>query len=425
MTNQKNIVIVEDDETTRMMMEESLKNQGFPVKSFPNAEEAWGKLKEKNTQLLFLDISLPGMSGIELCEKIRKELKDNEIYIIAATGKDKPEELKEILETGVNDYIAKPINPKILVIRTQVAKFTLNKIAERKEFEKKLIESEERHRIISQNGRDVVTTCKNNGEITYINQAVENLLGYNQTGMVGKNLRDFIHHEDRKHALPTGEEIFNGTLEGTTEFRMETAEGQFIWVDAVHRPIQSKDGNDIQEWITYIRESQANKGSETRSQMLEEILDGENLETGKTLEKIAQAFSGKAILLQETPGGKTPYVVILQTGGTKEHLQKAIELLWQGERQEEKITSSGQNQHEPYLIQNSLGLLAQENHIKGKYPWQSGMIQTIPESQHRQGNKKLIILKPERIEERDYRTMRVSLKMAAGILGLKLAKEKL
>lgn len=425
MTTQENIIIVEDDDTTRIMMEESLKDQGFPVESFPNAEEAWETLQKKNTQLLFLDISLPGMSGLELCEKIRKDLQDNEIYIIAATGKDKPEELKEILETGVNDYVAKPINPKILVIRTQVAKFTLSKIAERKEFERRLAESEERHRIISQNGRDVVATCKNNGEITYINQAVENLLGYNQSGMVGRNLTDFIHPEDRSHALPKGEEILNGNLEDSTEFRMETTEGQHIWVDAVHRPIQSKEGSDIQEWITYIRESQGNKVSETRSQILEEILDGGNLELEKTLEKIAQAFSGKAILLQETPGGKTAYDVLLETGGNQDHNKRAIELLWQGERQEEKITSFGQNQHEPYLIQNSLELLAQEDQSKGKYPWQSGMIQTIPEPEHREGNKKLIVLKPDRIEERDYRTMRVSLKMAAGILGLKLTKEGL
>lgn len=428
-TTETDMLIVEDDEATRLMMEGALEHEGHTVKSCETAEEAWDYLQENTPNMVFLDINLPGMTGLELCEKIRTELKNHELYIVAATAKDQPEDLAKILQSGANDYMAKPLHPKVLNIRARVAKFTIQKISESREFQKKLGESEARYRLISENGRDSIITIKTDGTMTYISPGTENLLGFRIQGLLNRKIQEFIHPEDLDVALPKGQdEILNGNLDAITEFRLKNFDGAYIWVEALHRPLQNPKGTGILEWISYIREAQSVKNTEHKIQALEDILEGHALNTEKILERIAHTFGGKALLLAEEKSQESSYCVILETGEKSENTEKLLKLLWHGAREEEKITANGQTLLHPYIVPKDIQMLVGQTVASQEPPsqnthWESGMIQPIPNREDSpEETIKLVILSKDIIQERDLRTTRAILKLAGGILGLKTHK---
>lgn len=421
------ILIVEDDEASRLMMQGTLEAEGHHVTALENAEDAWEQMDSLMPDILFLDINLPGMSGLELSEKIREKPKYKDIYIVAATGKDTEKDLETILNSGANDYMAKPLTPKVLKIRTKVTWFIIQKIKEKKKAEHLLLQSEERHRMISENSRDSVLILKPDGTMSYLSPGTENLLGYNVKGLHGQKLQDYVHPEDTEMAIPKGlEDILNGTLEEVTEFRMKTFDGAHIWVEALHRAIQNPEGSHIKEWIVYIRESQSIKSTEKKMEVLEEILDSQGLEAQKILEKIAAAFNGKAILLKEEKAENSSFKILLETGPQRNNLSQALKLLWQGVKEAEKINNFGHTLTGSYILQKGLRILAPEEENKGHSKWESGLIQPIPKRENIEEEElKLVILSEDQIEERDMRPTKTILKLAASVLALKAKPEEI
>lgn len=419
------ILIVEDDEATQVMLESSLQKEGNQIQCCGSAEEAWSKIQTDKPELIFLDINLPGMSGLELCRKIREEPKFDEIYIIAATGKDQPEELQEILQAGANDYMAKPIQPKMVGIRTSIAKFTVKKIEETKSYQVELTASKEKYRMISENGRDSVVTIGPEGEMTYLSPGTENLLGYPIKELLGKKMQSIIHEEDAYNALPHGqEEILNGNLEEITEFRIKTPQGEDLWVEALYSPLQNEDGNEVKEWITYIRESQSIRGAEHQIEILEEILQDQKLSQLEIIERMAMTFNGRGYIIARSQDEEEYEVIV----GSKEHpipKNSLFQLLWKGSKSEEKINSAGEVGYHPYVITKGIELLAPPNsEKKSEETWESGMIQPIFQSKDSSDPEiKLVILSKNQIQERDLRTTKAILRLTGCILGIKPSEE--
>jgi DNA-binding response OmpR family regulator len=107
-----NNTIVEDDAPIRNVVEKAFIKHGYTVQSAESAEAALEILKQENIQVMFLDLKLPGISGVDLCKQIRK---DKPIAIIyAITGYTSLFELGECREAGFDDYFAKPVELEIL-----------------------------------------------------------------------------------------------------------------------------------------------------------------------------------------------------------------------------------------------------------------------------------------------------------------------
>jgi DNA-binding response OmpR family regulator len=106
------ILIVDDEASILNMLEKAFIKHGYTVRSAESAEEALKILKHENIQVMFLDLKLPGISGVDLCRQIRK---DKPIAIIyAITGYTSLFELAECREAGFDDYFTKPVELKIL-----------------------------------------------------------------------------------------------------------------------------------------------------------------------------------------------------------------------------------------------------------------------------------------------------------------------
>ena len=107
------ILVVDDEELIRDLLENVFTRAGYAVRSASTAEEALSILKEEPYRVLFLDLKLPGMSGLDLCRKIRCEYP---LAIpFAVTGNASLFMLDECREAGFEDYFTKPVSISILL----------------------------------------------------------------------------------------------------------------------------------------------------------------------------------------------------------------------------------------------------------------------------------------------------------------------
>ena len=112
-----NILVVEDEDAIREMLIMVLEQAGLQVLAVASAEEALGALAENRVDLLVLDWMLPGISGVELARRLKREPSYKELPIILLTARGEEEDKIRGLEIGADDYVTKPFSPKELVAR--------------------------------------------------------------------------------------------------------------------------------------------------------------------------------------------------------------------------------------------------------------------------------------------------------------------
>ena len=115
------ILIAEDDDVSRFLLERLLEKRGHDLISAANGLEALKAYKENDVDMAILDWMMPEMDGIELCMKIREleEGTDTPTYIFMVTAKSDDKDLVHALEAGVDDFLTKPVDRKKLENRIE------------------------------------------------------------------------------------------------------------------------------------------------------------------------------------------------------------------------------------------------------------------------------------------------------------------
>ena len=113
------ILIVDDEKDILEFLGYNLRNQGYVVFEADNGKDAMSLAQETCPDLIILDVMMPGMDGIETCEKMRKIPALTNALIIFLTARN--EDFSQIagLEAGADDYISKPIKPKVFLSRVK------------------------------------------------------------------------------------------------------------------------------------------------------------------------------------------------------------------------------------------------------------------------------------------------------------------
>ena len=109
------ILVVDDDARLRALLQRFLTEQGFRVSTAENAATARAALADLAFDLLVLDVMMPGESGLELTAALRAE--GQEVPILMLTARGAPDDRIAGLEQGVDDYLAKPFDPRELALR--------------------------------------------------------------------------------------------------------------------------------------------------------------------------------------------------------------------------------------------------------------------------------------------------------------------
>ena len=155
----ENILLVEDDFSVSQMIKFALENEGYTCFEVDNLEDAENILATEAVSLILLDWMLPGLSGIELARRIRRETKNVEIPIIMLTAKSEEADKLKGFSVGIDDYLTKPFSVKELLAR-MTAIFRRTRASGPKQSQEPIKIDKETKRVFSGNNEVKVTTTE-------------------------------------------------------------------------------------------------------------------------------------------------------------------------------------------------------------------------------------------------------------------------
>ena len=119
--NQK-VLIVDDEPNIRNLMEqalEKLEDEGVELLLATNGLEGLETIKEEKPNLVFLDVMMPKMNGLEVCNTVKNELCLEGIFIIILTAKGQELDKQKGMDVGADLYITKPFRPKVILAKSR------------------------------------------------------------------------------------------------------------------------------------------------------------------------------------------------------------------------------------------------------------------------------------------------------------------
>ena len=115
---EQKLLIVDDEAHIRMLIEqtlEELEDEGVTFFTAENGEQALEIIQEEKPQLVFLDVMMPKMNGMEVCRKVKKELVLDDVFIVLLTAKGQELDRQKGQEVGANLYMTKPFDPEMIL----------------------------------------------------------------------------------------------------------------------------------------------------------------------------------------------------------------------------------------------------------------------------------------------------------------------
>ena len=119
---EKKILIVDDEPHIRMLIEqtlEELEDEGVEFLTAENGEQALQIISTERPALVFLDVMMPKMNGMEVCRRVKKELALDDVYIVLLTAKGQEVDRMKGQEVGADIYMTKPFDPETLLTKAR------------------------------------------------------------------------------------------------------------------------------------------------------------------------------------------------------------------------------------------------------------------------------------------------------------------
>jgi len=119
---EKKLLIVDDESHIRMLIGqtlEELEDEDVTFLTAENGEQALEIIQAENPQLVFLDVMMPKMNGMEVCRRVKKELALDNVFIILLTAKGQELDRLKGQEVGANLYMTKPFDPEVLLAKAR------------------------------------------------------------------------------------------------------------------------------------------------------------------------------------------------------------------------------------------------------------------------------------------------------------------
>jgi PAS domain S-box-containing protein len=275
------LLIVEDNEQSRYMLQKLLEGKGYEVVSAPNGAEALEEARRDPPDMLIADILMPVMDGFTLCREWKKDdrLKKIPFVFYTATYTD-PRDEDFALSLGAERFIVKPVEPDVFVgmleeviekhkagrlvaprqpleeeevylkeyNRALVRKME-DKLVELKDANRALEESEQRYRLLAENVTDVIWTMDMHFRITYISPSVRLLRGYSVEEALSMSLEQTL--------MPSSLEAARNVL--AEELAMEEREEREISRSrTLDLELRRKDGSTVwgETKMTFLRDAE-------------------------------------------------------------------------------------------------------------------------------------------------------------------------
>ena len=109
------VLIIDDEEDIRSILKYTLEKEGYIVYEASNGKDGLNQANQVKPDVIVLDVMMPDMDGIEVCENIRRNPDNNDVIICMLTARSEDYSQIAGLEAGADDYVAKPVKPKVFV----------------------------------------------------------------------------------------------------------------------------------------------------------------------------------------------------------------------------------------------------------------------------------------------------------------------
>ncbi|MDG4553349.1 MAG: diguanylate cyclase [Candidatus Competibacter sp.] len=241
-TGQPLVLIVDDDDSQRLLVGASLRQGGFSIVEAASGEQALEVFRQHPPDLVLLDVVMPGMDGFATCAALRGLARGRNLPIVMVTGLDDAESIEQAYQAGATDFITKPIQWLILYQRVRYI-LRANRVL------RDLQESEERFRTLINAAGSVILVLDRQGKVVECNPAAERLfplrrgepLGENFTGALlatgdwGALLGETKNFESTLRALDGNDHILLWNLSGFAD-----AEGAFTGLVMVGQDVTAR-----------------------------------------------------------------------------------------------------------------------------------------------------------------------------------------
>lgn len=134
------ILVVDDEQDILELIRYNLSREGYQIDAVTSGEEAIKIARDRQPDLIILDLMLPGIDGLDVCRLLKGETRTAHIPIIMLTAKGEDSDVVTGLELGAEDYMTKPFSPKVLLARVRNILRRKTRTAEEKEVKMVVIE---------------------------------------------------------------------------------------------------------------------------------------------------------------------------------------------------------------------------------------------------------------------------------------------
>jgi len=208
------LIFVVDDETVNCeLVSSQLKGQGYQIEIFESGLLVLARLSEKLPDLILLDFMMPGMTGLEVCQVVRKQYDSYELPVMMLTARLQISDIVNALSVGANDYLIKPYHEKELVARVNtqinVRKYWIanrenqklkDEIERRENLEDELSELNARLLNVLDISTELIILMNDDLQVIYANEKANNALTNLNKGLLGVSILDLVN-EDLGQAL--------------------------------------------------------------------------------------------------------------------------------------------------------------------------------------------------------------------------------
>lgn len=189
MMDHASILIIDDEVSIRHSLASFFEDEGFVVLTAENGQTGLDLFFKEKIDVVLTDLRMPLLDGLEVMRVIHEYNPDMPIVVISGVGRK--EDIIKALRMGAKDYISKPIDEldEICHVVNRVLE-NAALIKENKQYRRQLEKSEQKYRTITENIAEGVFTVDALENITYVNQAFCDMLGYLSETLLHKNLKD-------------------------------------------------------------------------------------------------------------------------------------------------------------------------------------------------------------------------------------------
>lgn len=220
------LLVVDDEEMNRDMLGRRLELEGYSVDLAEDGEVALSRISETAYDAVLLDAMMPGMSGYDVLRAVRQSQSALQLPVLMVTARSQSEDVVQAFEAGANDYITKPINFPVALVRVQCQVASHRMMAQ-------LRESEERYSLSAQGANDGLWDWDLVRDRVHYSARWKTMLGYAESD-IGDSPADWltrVHADDLRHVRQAmADHLACKSLQFESEHRMLHRDQSYRWV---------------------------------------------------------------------------------------------------------------------------------------------------------------------------------------------------